>query len=219
MPPTIKAIPLIVVGVLLNAGAQIALKKGLQAAGGLDLHLGALVKVLLQPWVLAGLACYAVSVVVWLGARPGVLSRMTDLVGDLSYGVYLFGWPVTLLVAAWSDSVSPLVVFALSALPVFLLAWTMHRLVEIPVARAIKPWVLRRLPRFSDGPADGAPAARAARFAAWLLCLATCVRFVVFPLPLGANWFAWMWPSLAGLCVVIALMLKAGNGMSYNPRD
>jgi multidrug transporter EmrE-like cation transporter len=68
MPPTLKAIPLIVLGVLLNAAAQIALKKGLQAAGGLDLQIGALVKVLLQPWVLAGLACYAVSVVVWLGA-------------------------------------------------------------------------------------------------------------------------------------------------------
>lgn len=68
MAPTLKAIPLIVVGVLLNAGAQILLKKGLQAAGGLDLHAGALLRVLLQPWVLGGLAFYAVSVVVWLGA-------------------------------------------------------------------------------------------------------------------------------------------------------
>lgn len=68
MAPTIKAIPLIVIGVLLNAGAQILLKKGLQAAGGLDLHLAGLFKVLLQPWVLGGLAFYAVSVVVWLGA-------------------------------------------------------------------------------------------------------------------------------------------------------
>ena len=68
MAPTIKAIPLIVIGVLLNAGAQILLKKGLQAAGGLDLHLAGLFKVLFQPWVLGGLAFYAVSVVVWLGA-------------------------------------------------------------------------------------------------------------------------------------------------------
>jgi drug/metabolite transporter (DMT)-like permease len=68
MAPTLKAIPLIVVGVLLNAGAQILLKKGLQAAGGLDLHVAGLFRVLLQPWVLGGLAFYAVSVVVWLGA-------------------------------------------------------------------------------------------------------------------------------------------------------
>lgn len=70
MGANFKAIPLIVVGVLLNALAQICLKKGLQAAGGLSFVQGLwpIVKVVLQPWVLAGLACYAVSVIVWLGA-------------------------------------------------------------------------------------------------------------------------------------------------------
>ena len=68
MSPNIKAIPLILIGVLLNALAQICLKKGLQATGGLHLEMGAMVRVLVQPWVLAGLMCYAVSVVVWLGA-------------------------------------------------------------------------------------------------------------------------------------------------------
>ncbi|MBL0209395.1 MAG: 4-amino-4-deoxy-L-arabinose transferase [Holophagaceae bacterium] len=68
MSPNFKAIPLILLGVLLNALAQICLKKGLQAAGGLQVELGSLVRVMLQPWVLAGLLCYAVSVVVWLGA-------------------------------------------------------------------------------------------------------------------------------------------------------
>jgi multidrug transporter EmrE-like cation transporter len=66
--PNLKAIPLIVLGVLLNAAAQICLKKGLQAAGGMQLALGPLVRLALEPWVLAGLACYAISVVVWLGA-------------------------------------------------------------------------------------------------------------------------------------------------------
>ena len=68
MSPNVKAIPLIVVGVLLNALAQICLKKGLQAAGGMQLEVGPLFRLMLEPWVLAGLACYAVSVVVWLGA-------------------------------------------------------------------------------------------------------------------------------------------------------
>ncbi len=68
MSPNFKAIPLILIGVLLNALAQICLKKGLQEAGGLHVEFGALVRVMLQPWVLVGLACYAVSVVVWLGA-------------------------------------------------------------------------------------------------------------------------------------------------------
>ena len=68
MSPNLKAIPLIVLGVLLNAVAQICLKKGLQAAGGMQLAAGPLLRMLLEPWVLAGLACYAVSVIVWLGA-------------------------------------------------------------------------------------------------------------------------------------------------------
>lgn len=68
MNPNFKAIPLIVIGVLLNALAQICLKKGLNAAGGMQVEFGALVRLMLQPWVLGGLACYAVSVVVWLGA-------------------------------------------------------------------------------------------------------------------------------------------------------
>lgn len=72
MNPALKAIPLIILGVLLNALAQIPLKKGLQAAGGLQLGVLPLMKLFLQPWILAGLACYAVSVVVWLGALSKV---------------------------------------------------------------------------------------------------------------------------------------------------
>ena len=68
MSPNLKAIPLIVLGVLLNAVAQICLKKGLQAAGGMQVSMGPLFRLMPEPWVLTGLACYAVSVVVWLGA-------------------------------------------------------------------------------------------------------------------------------------------------------
>ncbi|HET8714952.1 MAG TPA: hypothetical protein VFM16_03935 [Holophagaceae bacterium] len=66
MTPNLKAIPLILLGVLLNAAAQICLKKGL--THGMSFELGALVKLFQQPWILAGLACYAVSVLVWLKA-------------------------------------------------------------------------------------------------------------------------------------------------------
>ncbi len=69
-----KAIPFILVGVFLNAVAQIPLKKGIGAAGGLSLDQGVLplLKLFLQPWILTGLACYAVSVVVWLVALSKV---------------------------------------------------------------------------------------------------------------------------------------------------
>ncbi len=72
MSPHLKAIPLILAGVLLNAFAQVPLKRGLQAAGGLEWSLVPLLKLLVQPWVLLGLGCYAVSVVVWLGALSKV---------------------------------------------------------------------------------------------------------------------------------------------------
>jgi drug/metabolite transporter (DMT)-like permease len=66
MTPQVKAIPLIVVGVLLNAFAQICLKKGL--VHGMETNLGAVVRLLFTPWILAGLACYGVSVLVWMKA-------------------------------------------------------------------------------------------------------------------------------------------------------
>ena len=61
----------IITGVLLNAAAQLLLKAGTNALGG-AIHLtasnwfGTLVKVGTQLPILAGLACYAVSLVVWI---------------------------------------------------------------------------------------------------------------------------------------------------------
>lgn len=70
MSSQVQAIPYILAGVLLNAVAQIPLKKGLQAAGGLDLSRGLLpvLGIFLQPWVILGIACYVLSLVVWLAA-------------------------------------------------------------------------------------------------------------------------------------------------------
>jgi multidrug transporter EmrE-like cation transporter len=74
MSPQIKAIPFILAGVLLNALAQIPLKKGLVAAGGFNLEHGvlSLLKIFIQPWILVGLTCYALSLVVWLVALSKV---------------------------------------------------------------------------------------------------------------------------------------------------
>ena len=68
MNPYIKALPLILSGVLLNAFAQIAMKKGLNAVGGITWDVSALVRLGLNPWTLACFACYAVSIVLWAGA-------------------------------------------------------------------------------------------------------------------------------------------------------
>ena len=68
MNPYMKALPLILAGVLLNAFAQIAMKKGLNAVGGMTWDVPSLVRLGLNPWPLGCLACYGVSVVVWAGA-------------------------------------------------------------------------------------------------------------------------------------------------------
>lgn len=62
--------PLILLGVLLNAGAQLLLKEGMRRVGHFSFAWSSVLpvglKVAADPFVLAGLACYVVSVVVWL---------------------------------------------------------------------------------------------------------------------------------------------------------
>ena len=67
MSPYFKALPLILSGVMLNAFAQIAMKKAVQAVG-MEWSLGPLARLFMHPWMLACLGCYAVSVVLWAGA-------------------------------------------------------------------------------------------------------------------------------------------------------
>jgi drug/metabolite transporter (DMT)-like permease len=88
----------IISGVLLNAAAQIFLKAGTNAMGG-AIHLTAQnwfatgIKVITQLPILAGLACYAVSLVVWIIG----LSR-TDV--TIAYPMLSLGYVVS-AAAAW----------------------------------------------------------------------------------------------------------------------
>jgi multidrug transporter EmrE-like cation transporter len=71
-----RYLPLILLGVLLNAAAQLCLKQGMRQVGHFAFSLSNLVpigfKVALNPFVFAGLTCYVVSVVVWLLALSRV---------------------------------------------------------------------------------------------------------------------------------------------------
>jgi multidrug transporter EmrE-like cation transporter len=75
-----RYLPLILTGVLLNAAAQIALKHGMRTIGAFAFSLENIVPIGLRagmnPFILTGLGCYVISVVVWLL----VLSRV-----DVSY--------------------------------------------------------------------------------------------------------------------------------------
>jgi multidrug transporter EmrE-like cation transporter len=88
---------LILTGVLLNAAAQLLLKAGTNAFGVLTLTreqwIGTTFAVATNPHIVAGLACYVVSVGVWIGA----LSRVEV---SVAYPMLSIGYVVNAL-AAW----------------------------------------------------------------------------------------------------------------------
>lgn len=65
-----RYLPIILLGVFLNAFAQLALKQGMRTIGEFTFSMDNLIpvgmKVALNPYVILGLFCYVVSVAVWL---------------------------------------------------------------------------------------------------------------------------------------------------------
>ena len=98
---------LVLLGVLLNAAAQLLLKAGTNAIGHFTfsteniLPIG--MKIASEPHILGGLACYAVSVVVWIMALSRVEVSIAYPMLSIGYLVnaiaawYLFGEAVTLM--------------------------------------------------------------------------------------------------------------------------
>ncbi|HKB82792.1 MAG TPA: 4-amino-4-deoxy-L-arabinose transferase [Burkholderiales bacterium] len=88
---------LVLAGVLLNAAAQLLLKAGTNGIGAFTFSADNLVpvgiKVASSPFILGGLGCYAVSVVIWIMA----LSRVEV---SLAYPMLSIGYVVN-AVAAW----------------------------------------------------------------------------------------------------------------------
>ena len=89
---------LVLAGVLLNAAAQLLLKAGTNRIGAFDFSAANIVpvglKVAASPFVLGGLGCYAVSVVVWILA----LSRVPV---SIAYPMLSIGYIVN-AAAAWA---------------------------------------------------------------------------------------------------------------------
>jgi multidrug transporter EmrE-like cation transporter len=93
---SIVSFSLILAGVLLNAAAQLLLKAGTNAIGHFEFHLDNLLpigsRIALQPHILGGLACYGISVVVWIMA----LSRVPV---SVAYPMLSIGYVVNAVVA------------------------------------------------------------------------------------------------------------------------
>jgi multidrug transporter EmrE-like cation transporter len=91
---TLASFAFILTGVLLNAGAQLLLKAGTNAEP-LGLRLA------IEPHILAGLACYGVSVVVWVVALSKVPVSIAYPMLSIGYVInaiaayYLLGEAVT----------------------------------------------------------------------------------------------------------------------------
>lgn len=91
------SLALLLVGVLLNASAQLLLKAGTNAVGTFAfrseniLPIG--LKLAFEPHILGGMACYAVSLVVWIMA----LSRVEV---SVAYPLLSIGYAVN-AIAAW----------------------------------------------------------------------------------------------------------------------
>jgi len=69
-------LPLILLGVLLNAAAQLALKQGMRTIGSFAFSLESVIpigaRVALNPFIIVACICYVVSIIVWIM----VLSRV-----------------------------------------------------------------------------------------------------------------------------------------------
>jgi multidrug transporter EmrE-like cation transporter len=100
------AFALVLFGVLLNAAAQLLLKAGTNAIGAFEFSAANVVpigwKVATQPYILGGLACYVVSVAVWILA----LSRVEV---SVAYPMLSIGYVVNAVAAyvLFGEAVGP----------------------------------------------------------------------------------------------------------------
>ena len=95
---TAIALALVLTGVMLNATAQLLIKAGAETAGQFAFTAGNLWRAglhfALQWQILLGLACYAVSVVVWILA-------LTRVQVSVAYPMLSLGYVVTAVAAWW----------------------------------------------------------------------------------------------------------------------
>lgn len=96
---------LLMTGVLLNAGAQLLLKAGTNSVGMFEFSRDNIApigwKLATEPHIVGGLACYVISVVVWIMALSRVEVSIAYPMLSIGYAVnalaawYLFGEAVT----------------------------------------------------------------------------------------------------------------------------
>ena len=96
---------LLMLGVLLNAGAQLLLKAGTNAIGHFEFSAANIVpvglKIALEPHIMGGVGCYVVSLVVWIMGLSRVEVSVAYPMLSVGYVInalaawYLFGESIT----------------------------------------------------------------------------------------------------------------------------
>jgi peptidoglycan/LPS O-acetylase OafA/YrhL len=142
----------------------------------------------------AALATFGAYAIVWLGTQDNPLSRLSQRTGDLSYGVYLYGWPVQQLVRVVSPVDAPWLTVALSLPAALACAWLSYRLVEAP-ALGLKTPVAASLRRIGDWIGGVAPAG--SRAASWAFAVGG-LGVLLWPQPV------WWW---VGSCLLVLAVL------------
>lgn len=92
-------------------------------------------------------ACFGAYLVVYLGHQPSPIGGWITRTGDLSYGLYLFGWPVQQLLRQSLNLRDPLLMLILSTACTAVLAWGLFHAVEKPTMALRKPisaWLIQR---------------------------------------------------------------------------
>ena len=109
-------------------------------------------------WVRAtGVLAIAFTILVFAFRTPAWLRRLTTP-GDVSYGIYVYAFPVQQSVAALWHNIDPLVMFAIAFPVTYGLAFLSWRLIERPALaykRIVAPQVSRRTPAPAPLPVAG----------------------------------------------------------------
>ena len=128
IPGIAYTLPYFAAGVLMN---WVHTRFGTRMSGVLICGVALLVSCFFG-WQLFAFAPFGAYLIVFLGERPNPLSWLTSKIGDCSYGLYLFGWPIEQIVKQVTGTTNPWRIMA-TALPfAFLLAFISCKVIETP---------------------------------------------------------------------------------------
>jgi peptidoglycan/LPS O-acetylase OafA/YrhL len=121
-------LPYFATGVLMN---WIYARFGTRKLGALISGAGLLAGCFLGSGFLA-FALFGAYLIVFLGERPNFLSKLTNKIGDCSYGLFLYGWPVEQIVKQLTGTTNPWRLMAITLPFAFLLAYISCHVIEEP---------------------------------------------------------------------------------------